>query len=89
MATCCIFAKKAFILDAFKFFGSYDIGNPYGMSTHTYGATMSVDMSERFGMEMGVQRYYDAMRGRWETVPMMISHDLELRFHLSKKSIDK
>ena len=53
-----------------KVFGSYDIGNSYGMSTHSYGATMSVDMSDRFGMEMGVQRYYDAMSGRWETVPV-------------------
>ena len=33
---------------------------------------MSVDMSDRFNMEMGVQRYYDAMRGRWETVPVVI-----------------
>lgn len=59
---------------AFKVFGSYDIGNPYGMSTHRYGATMSLDMSERFGMEMGVQRYYDAMRVRWETVPVVIPY---------------
>ena len=58
----------------FKVFGSYDIGNSYGMSTHSYGATMSVDMSDRFGMEMGVQRYYDAMSGRWETVPVMIPY---------------
>lgn len=35
---------------------------------------MSVDMSDRFGMEMGVQRYYDAMSGRWETVPVMIPY---------------
>ena len=56
----------------FKFFGSYDIGNSYGMSTHRYGATMSVDMSERFNMEVGVQRYYNAIRGRWETVPVVI-----------------
>lgn len=59
---------------AFKLFGSYDIGNSYGMSTHRYGATMSIDMSERFGMEIGVQRYYDAMRGRWETVPIVIPY---------------
>lgn len=58
----------------FKFFGSYDIGNSYGMSTHLYGATMSVDMSDRFGMEMGVQRYYDAGRRRWETVPVVIPY---------------
>ena len=58
----------------FKVFGSYDIGNSYGMSTHNYGATMSFDMSDRFGMEMGVQRYYDTMRGRWETVPVVIPY---------------
>ena len=34
---------------AFKVFGSYAIGNTYGMDTHRYGATMSLDMSERFG----------------------------------------
>ena len=56
----------------FKLFGSYSLGNSYGMNTHSYGATMSVDMSERFNLEMGVQRYYDAMRGRWETVPVVI-----------------
>ena len=63
----------------FKVFGSYDIGNSYGMSTHSYGATMSVDMFDRFGMEMGVQRYYDAMSGRWETVPVMIPY-----YHFNK-----
>lgn len=59
---------------AFKVFGSYAIGNTYGMDTHRYGATMSLDMSERFGMEVGVQRYYDAYRGRWETVPVVIPY---------------
>lgn len=59
---------------AFKVFGSYAIGKTYGMNTHTYGASMTLDMSERFGMEVGVQRYYDSMRGRWETVPMVIPY---------------
>ena len=59
---------------AFKVFGSYDIGNSYGMSTNSYGASMSLDMSDSFGMEVGVQRYYDSMRGRWETVPMVIPY---------------
>lgn len=59
---------------SFKVFGSYDIGNSYGMSTHSYGGTMTLDMSDRFGVEMGVQRYYDAMRGRWETVPIVIPY---------------
>lgn len=58
----------------FKVFGSYDIGNSYGMSSNNYGATMSIDMSDRFGMEMGVERYYNAMSGHWETVPIMIPY---------------
>lgn len=57
-----------------KFFGSYDLGNSYGMSTHSYGATVGFDMTERFSLEMGVQRYYNAMSGRWETVPVMIPY---------------
>lgn len=68
---------------AFKVFGSYDIGNSYGMSTNLYGATMSVDISERFGMEVGVQRYYDAMRRRWETVPIAIP-----RYHFKKATLE-
>lgn len=58
----------------FKVFGSYDIGNSYGMSTNRYGATMTLDMSDRFGMEVGVQRYYNSMRGGWETVPIVIPY---------------
>lgn len=58
----------------FKVFGTYGIGNSYGMSTHSYGATMSFDMSKRFGLEAGVERYYDPMRGRWETVPIVIPY---------------
>lgn len=55
----------------FKVFGTYDIGNSYGMSTNSYGASMTFDMSERFSLETGVQRYYDDMRGRWVTVPIV------------------
>nr|WP_302830646.1 hypothetical protein [uncultured Bacteroides sp.] len=59
---------------AFKVFGTYAFGNSYGMDASSYGATMSLDMTERFGMEVGVQRYYDSMRGRWETVPIVIPY---------------
>lgn len=57
---------------AFKAFGSYAIGNTYGMTTHRYGGTVLFGVSDRFSMEVGVQRYYNAMRGSWETVPMVI-----------------
>lgn len=63
----------------FKVFGSYDIGNTYGMGTKHYGASIAFDVSDRFGMEVGVQRYYDARRGRWETVPMVIPY-----YHFNK-----
>ncbi len=69
----------------FKFFGSYDIGNSYGMSTHQYGATMGVNMSDRFSMEVGVQRYYNTIRGRWETVPIVIPY---YRFKNAKLGLD-
>lgn len=68
---------------AFKVFGSYAIGNSYGMDTHRYGATMSLDMSDRFGVEMGVQRYYNSMRGCWETVPVVIPYYNFDKFKLS------
>ena len=70
---------------AFNVFGSYDIGNSYGMSTNSYGATMSLDMSERFGVEVGAQRYYDAMRGGWQTVPVVIPY---YRFEKFKLGLD-
>lgn len=70
---------------ALKLFGTYDIGNSYGMSTHSYGATAAFDMTERFNLEMGVQRYYDAMRGRWETVPVVIP---SYRFEKFKLGLD-
>lgn len=57
---------------AFKVFGSYYRGQTYGMESHSYGASMTVDMSERFSVEMGVQRYYNPLRGGWETVPVLV-----------------
>ena len=34
-------------------------------------------------MEVGVQRYYDAYRGRWETVPVVIPYYNFDKFKLS------
>lgn len=57
---------------AFRVFGGYAVGHAYGLKSSHYGATMQVSMSDRFSMEMGVQRYYNSMSGRWETVPVVI-----------------
>jgi len=57
---------------AFNVFGSYNFGNSYGMSTDSYGATVSLVTSDHFRMEVGAQRVYNAMRGQWETIPVAI-----------------
>lgn len=56
----------------FRVFGSYAPGNTFGMKTHSYGGTLMWQVNDRFGLEMGVQRYYDSMRGGWQTVPVVI-----------------
>lgn len=55
---------------AFHVFGGYNSGYVPGMQSYRYGGSMAMDITERFGMEMGVQRYYNPMRGGWETVPI-------------------
>lgn len=44
--------------------------NPY-MRTSYYGASLSVDMHEHFGVEVGAQQYFDPRRGKWQTVPIV------------------
>lgn len=55
---------------AFNVFGGYNSGFVSGRQSYHYGGTVGFDMTERFGMEMGVQRYYNPLRGGWETVPI-------------------
>lgn len=52
-------------------FGAYAPGNTFGMFTHRYGGSLSYDVTNRFGMEVGVQRYYNMMQG-WQTVPVVM-----------------
>lgn len=52
-------------------FGAYAPENTFGMFTHRYGGSLSYDVTSRFGMEVGVQRYYNIMQG-WQTVPVVI-----------------
>ena len=61
-------------------FGSYQRGNglyhsmaamPF-LASSNYGATMGVQMSDKFSMEMGAQRYYDPFSHKWMTVPILI-----------------
>ena len=54
----------------FNVFGGYQSGYVSGMQSYHFGGSIGMDMSERFGMELGVQRYYNPLRGGWETVPI-------------------
>lgn len=57
---------------AFNVFGGYNSGYVPGRQSYRYGGTVAWDMTDRFGMEVGVQRYYNPLYGRWETVPIAI-----------------
>lgn len=58
----------------FKVFGSYSVSPFSKLATYQYGGSVSFDMSERFGTEIGVQRFYDPIQKRWETVPVVIPY---------------
>ena len=74
-------------------FGSYRQGNglyhsmaamPY-VATSNYGATISMDISDKFSMEMGAQRYYDPYSHKWITMPILIP---QININGSKFGID-
>lgn len=44
---------------------------PYLMRSN-YGATMGVQVNDRFSIEMGAQRYYDPYSHKWMTAPILI-----------------
>ena len=54
----------------FNVFGGYHSGYVPGRQSYHFGGTIGMDISEHFGMERGVQRYYNPLRGGWETVPI-------------------
>ena len=57
---------------AFNVFGGYNSGYVSGRQSYRYGGTVAWDITDRFGMEVGVQRYYNPLRGGWETVPIAV-----------------
>ncbi len=51
-------------------FGAYSPDNRYNLNRTYYGATVGYDFTNRFGVDVGVQRYYDVRQGR-KTAPMV------------------
>lgn len=58
----------------FNAFGSYYITTSSPLRMYDYGASMSFDVTERFGTEMGIRRHYNSMYGKWETIPIVMPY---------------
>lgn len=55
-------------------FGAYSITPQNGFQTYNFGATISYDFTDRWGLEMGANRYYDNFSNRWNTDPVVIPY---------------
>ena len=56
----------------FTAFGSARTGDFLNMQSYSYGGTIGFDITERFSLELGVQRFYNDLTGRWETLPVVM-----------------
>lgn len=56
-----------------KIFGSYSPDSRYNFNKSSYGVTVGYDMTDRFGVEVGAQRYYEPQKG-WQTAPIAIPY---------------
>lgn len=52
-------------------FGSYTTNLNHPINFANYGASLSYDITERFGVEVGMNRYFDPISLRWTTVPIV------------------
>ena len=55
----------------FRAFGGVDFGNFQGRPAYGVGGTMGIGFTERFGVELGAQSYYNSLTGRWEVLPVV------------------
>lgn len=65
-------------------FGAYSPDNRYNLNRTYYGAAVGYDFTNRLGVDVGVQRYYDVRQG-WRTVPMVVP---SYKFRKFKLGID-
>ena len=55
----------------FRTFGGVGFGDFSGRPAYGFGGTVGFDVTERFGMELGAQSYYNSLTGRWEVLPIV------------------
>lgn len=53
-----------------KIFGVYSPNSRYNFNNTYYSTTIGYDFTDRFGMEVGIQRYYDIQKG-WQITPIV------------------
>lgn len=58
----------------FHTFGSYSQSISSNFKSYQYGASMSYDITDKFGVELGAQRYYNSAINRWETDPIIVPY---------------
>lgn len=61
-----------------KAFGEYYINPTYHsmasmamIPSSSYGAALGIKVSDKFSVDVGAQRYYDVLSGKWRTVPIV------------------
>ena len=70
---------------SFRAFGSYAPASAYGFQMSSFGGTIGYEFNDRWGMEVGAERIYDPMRGRWDTRPIAIPY---YKFNKTKIGLD-
>lgn len=70
---------------SFRAFGSYAPASAYGFQMSSFGGTIGYEFNDRWGMEVGAERIYDPMRGRWDTRPIAIPY---YKFNKAKIGLD-
>lgn len=58
----------------FKVFGSYTPGLSHSAAVGNYGASFAYDLTSFFGMEVGVNRYFDPIQNRWINAPIVLPY---------------
>lgn len=52
-----------------KIFAAYSPNSRYNFNNYHYGITIGYNFTDHFGMEIGIQRYYDRQKG-WQITPI-------------------
>ncbi len=66
-------------------FGSYNFNINSRISYYNFGGSAEIDIIGRFGLEAGIQTYYDNFSNHWETLPIVspyyrINEDCKIGF---------